>query len=584
MRIPEETIAKIKDETDITELVASYIKLERRGRNYVGLCPFHDEKTPSFSVSPDKQIAHCFGCKKGGNVFQFLMEIENVSFAEAAQKLGEPLNIKIDTQTNDVAESDMTLIRMHDYMTDLYHHLLMNTNEGEKPLQYMLDRGFSPELIRSEKIGFAPNMSYFAKNALLEQGYNEETAYQAGLLSRNEENFSYYDRFVGRIMIPIKNHQGHHVGFTARSVDGSEPKYLNTPETEIFKKRELFFNLHDARKYVRKLDNIILMEGHLDVLKVKMTKVKHIVATMGTELSQENLNLLERLASNVTIMFDGDSAGRNATLKVGDILLQRGMNVYVQKIPDKMDPDEYIETYGDKQFEQFIDERQQHYLHFKAEMLRHDAKENDMKFSKNLNIIAGDLKYVKDRIAAERLVTSISSIFGVDKNVLSKKIPEPVQQTQDYYPIDEPVHAQLSLRQKKERYVTRIMMTNPSYLMEYKDNLDEYVLTYKPYYDIVRGLCVYFETHDVFDLSLALNYLDPALTDTLIELDGMSIHEDVSHSEINDYLEDLSGIRNSENEKQELNRKLEIAEQENDIELQIKLTQELIELNRIYKM
>ena len=194
------------------------------------------------------------------------------------------------------------------------------------------------------------------------------------------------------------------------------------------------------------------------------------------------------------------------------------------------------------------------------------------------------MKYVKDRIAAERLVTSISSIFGVDKNVLSKKIPEPVQQTQDYYPIDEPVHAQLSLRQKKERYVTRIMMTNPSYLMEYKDNLDEYVLTYKPYYDIVRGLCVYFETHDVFDLSLALNYLDPALTETLIELDGMSIHEDVSHSEINDYLEDLSGIRNSENEKQELNRKLEIAEQENDIELQIKLTQELIELNRIYKM
>ena len=229
MRIPEETIAKIKDETDITELVASYIKLERRGRNYVGLCPFHDEKTPSFSVSPEKQIAHCFGCKKGGNVFQFLMEIESMSFSEAAAKLGEPLNIKIDTETSNVAEGDMTLIRMHDYMTDLYHHLLMNTNEGEKPLQYLLDRGFSTDLIRAEKIGFAPNMSYFAKNALLEQGYNEETAYQAGLLSRNEENFSYYDRFVGRIMIPIKNHQGHHVGYTARSIDGSEPKYLNTP-------------------------------------------------------------------------------------------------------------------------------------------------------------------------------------------------------------------------------------------------------------------------------------------------------------------------------------------------------------------
>lgn len=583
MRIPEETIAKIKDETDITELVASYIKLERRGRNYVGLCPFHDEKTPSFSVSPEKQIAHCFGCKKGGNVFQFLMEIESMSFSEAAAKLGEPLNIKIDTETSNVAESDMTLIRMHDYMTDLYHHLLMNTNEGESALQYLLDRGFSTDLIRAEKIGFAPNMSYFAKNALLEQGYNEETAYQAGLLSRNEENFSYYDRFVGRIMIPIKNHQGHHVGYTARSIDGSEPKYLNTPETEIFKKRELFFNLNDARKYIRKLDNIILMEGHLDVLKVKMTRVRHIVATMGTELSQENLNLLERLSSNVTIMFDGDSAGRNATLKVGDTLLKRGLNVYVQKIPDKMDPDEYIETFGAEKFEQFIQDQQQHYLHFKAEVLRRDAKENDMKFTQHLNSLANDMQYVSDHLTAERLVGTISSIFGVDKEALSGQIPEPVRQN-THYAVPEPRRQQLSQRQKKERYVTRIMMINREYLQEYSDTLDGNVLTYGPYYDIIRGLCAYFEAHTVFDLSLALNYLDPALTDTLIELDGMSIHEDVSHSEINDYLEDLSGIRNSENEKQELYRRLEVAERENDFELQIKLTQELVELNRTYKM
>lgn len=583
MRIPEETIAKIKDETDITELVASYIKLERRGRNYVGLCPFHDEKTPSFSVSPEKQIAHCFGCKKGGNVFQFLMEIESMSFSEAAAKLGEPLNIKIDTESSNVAEGDMTLIRMHDYMTDLYHHLLMNTSEGEKPLQYLLTRGFSTELIRAEKIGFAPNMSYFAKNALLEQGYNEETAYQAGLLSRNEENFSYYDRFVGRIMIPIKNHQGHHVGYTARSIDGSEPKYLNTPETEIFKKRELFFNLNDARKYVRKLDNIILMEGHLDVLKVKMTKIRHIVATMGTELSQENLNLLERLSSNVTIMFDGDSAGRKATLKVGDTLLKRGLNVYVQKIPDKMDPDEYIETFGAEKFEQFIQDQQQHYLHFKAEVLRNDAKENDMKFTQHLNLLANDLQYVSDHLTAERLIGTISSIFGVDKEALSVKIPAPVRQETNHA-VPESHRQQLSRRQKKERYMTRIMMKNREYLKEYSDSLNENVLTYRPYYDIIRGLCDYFEAHTVFDLSLALNYLDPALTDTLIELDGMSIHEDVSHSEINDYLEDLSGIRNSENEKQELYRKLEIAERENDFELQIKLTQKLIELNRTYKM
>lgn len=584
MKIPEETIEKIRTQTDIIDLVSSYIKLERRGRNYVGLCPFHDEKTPSFSVSPDKQIAHCFGCKKGGNVFQFLMEIENISFTEAAKKLGEPLDIKIETGEVEVDQGDMSQIKMHEYMTDLYHHLLMNTNEGNQPLQYLLDRGFTTDLIRQEKIGFAPAMSYFAKNALLEQGYNEESAYQAGLLSRNEENFSYYDRFVGRIMIPIKNHQGNHIGFTARSIDGSEPKYLNTPETDIFKKRELFFNLADARKHIRKMDNVILMEGHMDVLKVKMTNVQHIVGTMGTELSRENLTLLKRLSSNTTIMFDGDKAGQNATLKVGDALLHEGLNVYVQKLPEGMDPDEYIEKYGTESFENFIEKQMQHYLQFKAEKLKSDAGANDMKINQNLSVVIEDLKFVRDSLTRERLVTVISSIFDIDKGALKNRMPSTMVTQEATYTEPEVNRTTLSLRQKKERYLTRIMMSHPEYLETYSEKLDENILTYQPYYDIVRGLCVYFETHEVFDISLALNYIDGALTDTLIDLDNMRIHQDVSESEINDYLEDLSGIRNNENEIELLSRQLELAERDNDVELQLKLTQEIIELNRIHKM
>ena len=215
-------------------------------------------------------------------------------------------------------------------------------------------------------------------------------------------------------------------------------------------------------------------------------------------------------------------------------------------------------------------------------MLKLDAKDNDMRMTQHLNQLADDLKYVKDQLTAEHLINTISSIFNVDKSAFSNKVPEPVKQV-DYAPVA-PVQKQMSLRQKKERYIVKIMMVHPSYLKEYKEELEPEVLTYRPYYDIIRGLCAYFEAHDVFDLSLALNYLDSALTDTLIELDSMSIHEDVSHSEINDYLEDLSGIRNSENEKQELYRKLEIAERENDLELQIKLTQEIVELNRNYKM
>ena len=249
-----------------------------------------------------------------------------------------------------------------------------------------------------------------------------------------------------------------------------------------------------------------------------------------------------------------------------------------------MDPDEYIEKYGQEKFEAFIDKSQRNYIHFKAEKLKFDAGENDMKLGQNIKLILDDLKYVSDELTRDRLLTSIASIFKVEKNTLIDRVPNALSEKSKVAPVIDYEVNNLSLRQKKERYLTKIMMMNPDLLREFNDDLNEDILTFKPYYDIIRGLCVYFQTHDVFEISLALNYLDSALTDTLLDLDNIIIPSDVSESEINDYLEDLSGIRNSENEIQLLHRQLEIAERDNDIELQLKLTDEIIKLNRMFKM
>lgn len=581
MRIPDETVNKVKNGTDIVELVSGYVKLEKRGRNYVGLCPFHNEKTPSFSVSPDKQICHCFGCKKGGNVFQFLMEIEDVNFSEAVKQLGEPLGVNIKSEESRIDESDMTLIKMHEYLTDLYHHVLLHTNEGESALKYLLDRGFSTEIIKKEKIGITPNMRDFTKNALLDRNFSMESAYQAGLISRNEEHFSYYDRFVSRIMIPIKNHQNYIVGYTARTLDGSEPKYLNTPETPIFQKRELLFNLSDARKFIRKQDEVILMEGHLDVIKVKMTQVQNIVGLMGTALSSENINLIKRLASNVTLMFDSDNAGRKASISVGETLLEQGLNVFIIQLPEGSDPDEYIEKNGQENFETLVRDKKRHFIHIQADRMLDESMGNDLSFTQNLNKLIDYLKFVSNDTLKERLISHISESYKVSREHILNIVP---QTTVQEYSVPEPVlNIQLSTREKKERYFLKALSRDKSLFISFKDEVNTEVLTSPVYYGIFKGLSTYYEKFDDYDVSMINQYIDDNCFEALLDLDSIKIHDDVSKEELNDYLGDLSGIRNSTREKQLIYLELKEAEESNDIDRQIKLMQKLVEINSRHK-
>ena len=437
MRIEQETINEIREKNDILDVVSEYVKLEKRGRNYIGLCPFHDEKTPSFSVSEDKQICHCFGCKKGGNVFQFIQEIKDIPFVEAVKELGSRVDIHVESNepssSEAIVDDHIKMIEMHELMANNFHYILKHTEEGEEALAYLKSRGFTDELINDRKIGYSPNHSKFTHDFLEKNGYDAVLAFEAGLLSRNDETFDYFDRFRDRIIFPLLNFQGKTVGFSGRTYTDQTPKYLNSPETPIFQKRKMLYNIDRARKFIRQNDEVILLEGFMDVIKADQADIKQVVATMGTALSKEHIIMVKKLASNVTLLYDGDFAGNEAALNVGKILLNEGINVYVVHLPKKMDPDDYITEYGNEAFKSFVDSQKQSFVGFKAQQLYYANENNDLKHEQHLEQLINDINLIRSDFLRKKVLQQVADLYKVDVNSLKNQLsPNIVQNTIDY--------------------------------------------------------------------------------------------------------------------------------------------------------
>lgn len=271
-RIPEEVVEQIRTSSDIVEVIGEYVQLRKQGRNYFGLCPFHGENSPSFSVSSDKQIFHCFGCGEGGNVFSFLMKMEGLAFTEAVQKLGERNGIAVAEYTSgqgqqeDISDDTVIMQQAHELLKKYYHHLLVNTEEGNEALSYLLNRGITKEMIEKFEIGYASPAWDAATKILQKRGLSLSSMEQAGLLIRSEKDGSHYDRFRGRVMFPIYTLQGKVIAFSGRALGDDTPKYLNSPETPIFHKSKLLYNFHQARPFIRKRGQVVLFEGYADVL------------------------------------------------------------------------------------------------------------------------------------------------------------------------------------------------------------------------------------------------------------------------------------------------------------------------------
>ncbi|HEK6627696.1 TPA: DNA primase [Staphylococcus aureus] len=596
MRIDQSIINEIKDKTDILDLVSEYVKLEKRGRNYIGLCPFHDEKTPSFTVSEDKQICHCFGCKKGGNVFQFTQEIKDISFVEAVKELGDRVNVAVDieaTQSNSnvqIASDDLQMIEMHELIQEFYYYALTKTVEGEKALTYLLERGFTDALIKERGIGFAPESSHFCHDFLQKKGYDIELAYEAGLLSRNEENFSYYDRFRNRIMFPLKNAQGRIVGYSGRTYTGQEPKYLNSPETPIFQKRKLLYNLDKARKSIRKLDEIVLLEGFMDVIKSDTAGLKNVVATMGTQLSDEHITFIRKLTSNITLMFDGDFAGSEATLKTGQHLLQQGLNVFVIQLPSGMDPDEYIGKYGNDAFTAFVKNDKKSFAHYKVSILKDEIAHNDLSYERYLKELSHDISFMKSSILQQKAINDVAPFFNVSPEQLANEI-QFNQAPANYYPEDEyggyiepePIGMaqfdNLSRQEKAERAFLKHLMRDKDTFLNYYESVDKDNFTNQHFKYVFEVLHDFYAENDQYNISDAVQYVNSnELRETLISLEQYSLNDEPYENEIDDYVNVIN--ENGQETIESLNHKLREATRIGDVELQKYYLQQIVAKNK----
>ncbi|GGG84367.1 DNA primase [Staphylococcus pragensis] len=588
MRIEQSVINEIKEKTDILDLVSEYVKLEKRGRNYIGLCPFHDEKTPSFTVSEDKQICHCFGCKKGGNVFQFTQEIKDISFVEAVKELGERVNIKVDVgntsqQTTQIASDDLSMIEMHESIQEYYMYALMKTVEGEEALNYLMDRGFTEELIKSRGIGYAPNNSHFCHDFLEKKGYDIELAYEAGLLSRNEENFSYYDRFRDRIMFPLMNAQGRIVGYSGRTYNNQEPKYLNSPETPIFQKRRLLYNLDKARKSIRKNDEVILLEGFMDVIKADYSGLKTVVASMGTALSDEHITVLKKLTSNITLMFDGDFAGQEATLKTGQTLLQQGLNVFVVQLPKNMDPDEYITKYGKEKFIEFVNNEKKSFILFKVNSHKDEINNNDLAYERYLKEVTQDIAMMHSSILQKKVVQDVADVFNVDPTTLNNDVNYQQQYIPNdvYYPSDydynyndnhapniSTIFTHLNKQEKAQRALLKHFMNDKDIFLNYHRELEDEDFSNKYFQSIFQLLKEYYAENDKYTISDIILYIDDNdVREAVITLDNYELNNEPYDNEIDDYIKSINEHK-YEDSIEELNHKLREASRIGDVEMQ----------------
>ena len=589
MRIDQSTINEIKDKTDILDVVSEYVKLEKRGRNYIGLCPFHDEKTPSFTVSEDKQICHCFGCKKGGNVFQFIQEIKDIPFTEAVKELGDRVNIQVDVPnhsqaggTHQIASEDLQMIEMHELMQAYYHYALVKTVEGEAALNYLKERGFSDEMIEKRKIGYAPDNATFCHDFLEKKGYDIELAYEAGLLSRNEENFSYYDRFRDRIMFPLQNAQGRTVGYSGRTYTDQEPKYLNSPETPIFQKRRLLYNLDKARRSIRKIDEIMLLEGFMDVIKSDQAGLHQVVATMGTQLSQEHITVVKKLTNNITLMFDGDSAGQNATLKTGQQLLQQGFNVFVIQLPSGMDPDEYLVKHGEDAFNHFVTHEKKTFINFKIHLHQDEIQNNDLAYEKYLKEITQDISYMNSSILRKKVLQEVADLFKVSFDSLSQSVghyshqaPEPPSAAPDI-----PQFRQLSRNEKAEVCLLKHFVYDKDRFLNYHRQIEADDFTNSYFKRIFNTLRDFYSENEIYTLSDVIQYVDSdEMKEAFIALDNFLLNDEPYDHELDDYVAIILENRDEES-KESLNRRLNEALRLGDVELQKYYLEKIVNFNK----
>ncbi len=498
--IPKETVDKIIETSRIEEVVGDFVSLKRRGTSMIGLCPFHNERTPSFHVSVAKGIFKCFGCGQGGDSVRFIMEHEKATYPEALRYLANKYSIEIEEVENSPEEQAVndrreSLYIVSGFAAKYFHEQMMGTDEGKTiGLSYFKERGFRDDIIKKFELGYSPDVWDALTQQAVKEGYSIQFLEDTGLTIR-KDNEKLYDRFRGRVMFPIHSFTGRVIGFGGRTLktDKAVPKYVNSPESDIYHKSNVLYGLFFAKKAIRDQDNCYLVEGYADVLSVHQAGVENVVASSGTSLTIEQIRLIGRFTKNITILYDGDEAGIKASLRGLDMILEEGLNVKVVLFADGHDPDSYVQEFGSSAFKTHIEQNKKDFILFKTGILLKDAGNDPIKRAGIIREVVESIAKIPDGIKASVFVRECSSLLQIEERVLISELNKihlsKVKKDNSNYSAAQPVqnHPEISAPvlvgisdgdDKQEKEIIRLLLNYGHELVHWDDITDTYIAPY----------------------------------------------------------------------------------------------------------
>lgn len=419
----DQVVREILDSLDIVDVVSETVNLTRKGNRYWGLCPFHQEKTASFSVTPEKNMFYCFGCHAGGDIFSFVMKRDGIDFKEAVELLAARAGIELISSNLDSKEVNRRkkVIEVNNAAAEFYGQLLFS-NKNQNALNYLKSRGVNTETIKTFNLGYAPDSWTILQEHLFKKGYSQDYVKLSGLIKRNDRQNSFFDLLRDRIIFPIYSYRGEVIGFGGRVIGDSLPKYLNTPETEIYSKRKNLYGLFQARDTIRSMNEAILVEGYMDCIKLHQAGIKNCVASLGTAFTSEQALLLRRYTEKVLILYDGDEAGQRETIRAINILVSQGLKIDVVTLSGGKDPDEYVEVFGKEEFLNYVQNNKISYIEFKINRYITAEKVFNLEAkSKIINLIKKDISQLDSEIEKDYFIKMLARKLMLEENVVYRE-------------------------------------------------------------------------------------------------------------------------------------------------------------------
>ena len=563
--IDEEKINDIRNSVNIVDVIKEYVPLTSKGKNFFGVCPFHEDHAPSMSVSSDKQIYRCFSCGAAGNVFTFVKDYENVSFLEAVSIVAKKAGILFEYKDNNVSKAGNQNTNLYKILSDAskFYQNNLNTKSGEVALNYLKQRNFSNENIKEFEFGLASNNNSLY-NFLHKKGYLDSDIEKTSLISTER---SIHDVFVNRIMIPIHDLEGNVVGFTGRIfTESNDPKYINSKESEVFKKGKILFNYHRAKNHVRNSHELIIVEGNMDALKLNAAGIKNVIALMGTALTTDQVNAIKKTRSKIILMMDNDNAGKLGMYQNGNILKKNGIDPSIILLSDAKDPDEYINKFGVDKLNNLI-KNPLSFLNYKLEYFKENLNLDDVTdLSKYVKLVLNDLKDEPDKILVEVTLKRISKQYNLDYDNLASEVNfKPSQIIQNNQ-----VKENTALPKKVDEAVANIilaMMSNGKYIKLFLKQLG--VFPEKWQRNIVNEIRYYYDKNKTINIADFITYLADKIEIQTIVSEIVSNYGDIEITDelFNEYIKaekkkilnkEIKELKDRIKNEKDINKKIEL--------------------------